>query len=161
MLQVVWTNASSLSHVPFCRYCREKWFTHETNGFCCADDIVSLVHNEVLAELYHRLYTSGTAKSMKFLTNLHTITINLHSHHLEISDRTLYRMNRGIYTFWAQVKIYHYIGDLKPIDGRPSYCGSIFMIGDLKPVDGRPSYCNSIFMTQSICWKTIFLTQED
>lgn len=34
-------------------------------------------------------------------------------------DMTLCRRNIGIYTFWAQGKIYHYIGDLVPLNGHP------------------------------------------
>lgn len=63
ILWVVPTMASSLSPVPCCKYYREKWFAHETNAFCYTDGTMSLVKNEVPAEL-HRLYTSRIVESM-------------------------------------------------------------------------------------------------
>ncbi|KAG6730872.1 hypothetical protein I3842_01G101300, partial [Carya illinoinensis] len=121
LLQVVPSEAYSLPYVPCCRYCKAKRFYHETNGFCCADGTISLATNAVPDQLYD-LFTSNTDESTHFKTYVRTYNNKFAFTSFGVKfDRDLCRRNRGIYTFRTQGQIYHYINDLIPLNGRPSY----------------------------------------
>ena len=121
ILQTVPFEATLLPSVPFCRFCEAKRFQHETKGFCCADKTISLTTNDVPEQLYH-LFTSNTVESTNFLTYVRTYNNKFAFTSFGVKfDRDLCRRNKGIYTFRAQGQIYHYINDLTPLDGHPSY----------------------------------------
>ncbi|KAG7945229.1 hypothetical protein I3843_15G142000 [Carya illinoinensis] len=121
LLQVVPSEAYSLPYVPCCRHCKAKRFYHETNGFCCADGTISLATNAVPDQLYD-LFTSNTDESAHFKTYVRTYNNKFAFTSFGVKfDEDLCRRNRGIYTFRTQGQIYHYINDLIPLNGRPSY----------------------------------------
>ncbi|KAG6621819.1 hypothetical protein I3842_Q005000 [Carya illinoinensis] len=121
LLQVVPSEAYSLPYVPCCRHCKAKRFYHETNGFCCADGTISLATNAVPDQLYD-LFTSNTDESAHFKTYIRTYNNKFAFTSFGVKfDEDLCRRNRGIYTFRTQGQIYHYINDLIPLNGRPSY----------------------------------------
>lgn len=101
--------------------CRAKRFVHETKGFCYVDGTISFVENEVPIELYH-LYMPMIVENMKFLMYVHTYNNIFVFTSFEVKfDRALYKRNRKIYMFRAQGQIYHYNGNLVPLNGYPSY----------------------------------------
>ncbi|KAG7955672.1 hypothetical protein I3843_11G084800 [Carya illinoinensis] len=119
--RVVPSEAYSLPYVPCCRHCKAKRFYHETNGFCCADGTISLATNAVPDQLYD-LFTSNTDESAHFKTYVRTYNNKFAFTSFGVKfDRDLCRRNRGIYTFRTQGQIYHYINDLIPLNGCPSY----------------------------------------
>ncbi|XP_042972723.1 uncharacterized protein LOC122304515 [Carya illinoinensis] len=121
LLQVVPSEAYSLPYVPCCRHCKAKRFYHETNGFCCADGTISLATNAVPDQLYD-LSTSNTDESAHFKTYVRTYNNKFAFTSFGVKfDEDLCRRNSGIYTFRTQGQIYHYINDLIPLNGRPSY----------------------------------------
>ncbi|KAG6711434.1 hypothetical protein I3842_05G052700 [Carya illinoinensis] len=121
MSSVVPSEAYSLPYVPCCRHCKAKRFYHETNGFCCADGTISLATNAVPDQLYD-LFTSNTDESVHFKTYVRTYNNKFAFTSFGVKfDEDLCRRNRGIYTFRTQGQIYHYINDLIPLNGRPSY----------------------------------------
>ncbi|KAG6717889.1 hypothetical protein I3842_04G122900 [Carya illinoinensis] len=121
LLQVVPSEAYSLPYVPCCRHCKAKRFYHETNGFCCADGTISLATNAVPDQLYD-LFTSNTDESAHFKTYVRTYNNKFAFTSFGVKfDEDICRRNRGIYTFRTQGQIYHYINDLIPLNGRPSY----------------------------------------
>ncbi|KAG2688681.1 hypothetical protein I3760_09G107200 [Carya illinoinensis] len=115
------SEAYSLPYVPCCRHCKAKRFYHETNGFCCADGTISLATNAIPDQLYD-LFTSNTDESAHFKTYVRTYNNKFAFTSFGVKfDEDLCRRNRGIYTFRTQGQIYHYINDLIPLNGRPSY----------------------------------------
>ncbi|KAG6666809.1 hypothetical protein CIPAW_01G058000 [Carya illinoinensis] len=91
------------------------------NGFCCADGTVSLATNAVPDQLYD-LFTSNTDESVHFKTYVWTYNNKFAFTSFGVKfDKDLCRRNRGVYTFRTQGQIYHYIDDLIPLNGRPSY----------------------------------------
>ncbi|KAG7994346.1 hypothetical protein I3843_01G054000 [Carya illinoinensis] len=91
------------------------------NGFCCADGTVSLATNAVPDQLYD-LFTSNTDESVHFKTYVRTYNNKFAFTSFGVKfDKDLCRRNRGVYTFRTQGQIYHYIDDLIPLNGRPSY----------------------------------------
>ncbi|KAG6720710.1 hypothetical protein I3842_03G074600 [Carya illinoinensis] len=121
LLQVVPSETYSLPYVPCCRHCKAKRFYHETNRFCCADGTISLATNAVPDQLYD-LFTSNTDESAHFKTYVRTYNNKFAFTSFGVKfDEDLCRRNRGIYTFRTQGQIYHYINDLIPLNGRPSY----------------------------------------
>ncbi|KAG6732517.1 hypothetical protein I3842_01G182300 [Carya illinoinensis] len=100
---------------------RARKFYHEPNGFCCADGTIALSHNQFLDELY-QLFTYNSVESKKFCTYACTYNNKFaFTSFGVIFDKELCRQNRGIYTFRVQGQMYHYIEDLVPEDGHPSY----------------------------------------
>ncbi|KAG7986606.1 hypothetical protein I3843_03G089800 [Carya illinoinensis] len=121
LLQIVPSEAYSLPYVPYCRHCKAKRFYHETNGFCCADGTISLATNAVPNQLYD-LFTSNTDESVHFKTYVRTYNNKFAFTSFGVKfNKDLCRWNRGVYTFRTQGQIYHYIDDLIPLNGRPSY----------------------------------------
>ncbi|KAG7980703.1 hypothetical protein I3843_05G196400 [Carya illinoinensis] len=100
---------------------RARKFYHEPNGFCCADGTIALSRNQFSDELY-QLFTSNSVESKKFCTYARTYNNKFaFTSFGVIFDKELCSRNRGIYTFRVQGQMYHYIEDLVPEDGHPSY----------------------------------------
>ncbi|KAF5461688.1 hypothetical protein F2P56_017766 [Juglans regia] len=121
LLKVVPSEAYSLPLIPSCIHCKAKRFCHETTGFCCADGKIYLATNDVPDQLY-ALFTSNTDESTHFRTYIRTYNNKFAFTSFGVKfDKDLCRGNRGIYTFRTQGQIYHYINDLLPSNGCPSY----------------------------------------
>lgn len=68
------------------------------------------------------MFTFNIAESVNFLTYVRTYNKKFAFTSFRVKfDKVLCKKNKGIYTFRAQGQIYHYINDLVPLDGRPSY----------------------------------------
>jgi hypothetical protein len=106
---------------PACKFCHAKRLHHESKDFCCIDGEISLVSNDVPDEL-HKLFTSNLAESMEFLKYVQIFNNKFALTSFGVKyDKTFCRRNKGIYTFRVQGQVYHYINDLLPLDGHPSY----------------------------------------
>jgi hypothetical protein len=125
-----------LLHSPTCKYCQGKRFHHETKGFCCVDEQISLVSNDVSDELY-KLFTSNSTESIDFLKYVRTFNNKFALTSFEIKyDKNLCIRNKGIHTFKVQGQVYHYINDLLPLDGHPS-CLQLYFYDTEHEIENR------------------------
>ena len=107
--------------VPLCEYCHAKIFYQEPKGFCYSDGTILLVSNVVLEKLYE-FFTSSLSNAVEFYKYVWTYnnTFSFTSFGVKY-DEDLCKRDRGIYTFRVQGQVYHYIKELIPSDGHPSY----------------------------------------
>ncbi|KAG6674120.1 hypothetical protein I3842_15G025900 [Carya illinoinensis] len=125
---IIHRTASTLSRIKTCNSGSvqktssvARKFYHEPNGFCCTDWTIALSRNQFSDELY-QLFTSNSVESKKLCTYARTYNNKFaFTSFGVIFDKELCRRNRGIYTFRVQGQMYHYIEDLVPEDGHPSY----------------------------------------
>ncbi|XP_062093997.1 uncharacterized protein LOC133800034 [Humulus lupulus] len=121
LLKVVPSKPYLLKLMPRCTHCKAKRFPHETTGFCCGNGKISLTTNDVPKQLLD-LFTRNTNQSIHFRTYIRTYNNKFAFTSFGVNfDKDLCRRNKGIYTFRTQGQIYHYINDLLPSNGRPSY----------------------------------------
>ena len=104
-----------------CKYCHAKRFKHEPKGFCCSEEEISLVENNVPQEL-HELFTSDSKWAIEFKKYIRTYDNTFAFTTFGVKyDKDLCRRNKGIYTFQVQGQVCHYINELLPSNSHPSY----------------------------------------
>ena len=118
---IIPSQPSILEQKPDCIYCGAKRFAYEPKGFCCSTGKVLVASNFVPEELL-ALFTSNSEEAIHFKTHVRTYNNTFAFTSFGVKyEKELCRRNRGIYTFKVQGQVYHYINELLPPDGHPSY----------------------------------------
>lgn len=122
--------------VPPCKYCHTKRFYWEPKGFCCSKFTIFLVSNVVPEKLYE-FFTSSLSNAVEFRKYVRTYNNTFAFTSFGVKyDKDLSKRDKGIYTFRVQGQVYHYINELIPLDGHPSYLQLYFYDTDHE-IDNR------------------------
>jgi len=110
-----------IERIDPCAYCQAVLFQRESKNFCCSRGQISLVNNTAPTSLV-QLFTSQSQEARELGISLELIIIRSLLHRVGVKyDKELCHRNKGIYTFRVQGQVYHFINELLPMNGLPSY----------------------------------------